>query len=63
MLASCVIYADANENIKVHKGRSNGRRVDGIIALINALVALCQRLKKQMNPITTAPMPSLLVNQ
>jgi hypothetical protein len=34
MLASCVIYADANENIKVHKGRSgaNGRRVDGIIA-------------------------------
>lgn len=39
MLASCVIYADANENIKVHKGRSgaNGRRVDGIIAIINAL--------------------------
>jgi len=39
MLASCVIYRDANENIKVHKGRSgaNGRRVDGIIALINAL--------------------------
>jgi phage terminase large subunit-like protein len=39
MLASCVIYADANENVKVHKGRSgaNGRRVDGIIALINAL--------------------------
>jgi len=39
MLASCVIYTDANENIKVHKGRSgaNGRRVDGIIALINAL--------------------------
>lgn len=39
MLASCVIYADANENIKVHKGRSgaNGRRVDGIIAAINAL--------------------------
>jgi len=39
MLASCVIYTDANENIKVHKGRSgaNGRRVDGIIATINAL--------------------------
>jgi phage terminase large subunit-like protein len=39
MLASCVIYADANDNIKVHKGRSgaNGRRVDGIIATINAL--------------------------
>jgi phage terminase large subunit-like protein len=39
MLASCAIYTDANENIKVHKGRSgaNGRRVDGIIGLINAL--------------------------
>lgn len=39
MLASCDIYRDANENIKVHKGRSsaNGRRVDGIIATINAL--------------------------
>jgi phage terminase large subunit-like protein len=39
MLASCVIYADANDNMKVHKGRSgaNGRRVDGIIATINAL--------------------------
>lgn len=39
MLASCVIYADANDNLKVHKGRSgaNGRRVDGIIATINAL--------------------------
>jgi phage terminase large subunit-like protein len=38
MLASCVIYADANDNMKVHKGRSgaNGRRVDGIIATINA---------------------------
>ena len=39
MLASCVIYSDANDNLKVHKGRSgaNGRRVDGIIATINAL--------------------------
>lgn len=39
MLASCVIYCDANDNLKVHKGRSgaNGRRVDGIIATINAL--------------------------
>jgi phage terminase large subunit-like protein len=39
MLASCDIYTDANLNIKVHKGRSsiNGRRVDGIIALIIAL--------------------------
>lgn len=39
MLASCVIYYDANDNMKVHKGRSgaNGRRVDGIIATINAL--------------------------
>ncbi|BFM41672.1 terminase large subunit [Flavobacterium sp. CFS9] len=39
MLASCVIYYDANDNMKVHKGRSgaNGRRVDGIIATINAI--------------------------
>lgn len=39
MLASCDIYSDANENIKVHKGRShaNGRRVDGIVATLNAL--------------------------
>jgi uncharacterized protein (DUF849 family) len=39
MLASCVIYADANDNLKVHKGAlsANGRRVDGIIATINAL--------------------------
>lgn len=38
-LASCVIYRDANENIKVHKGQShaNGRRVDPIIASIMAL--------------------------
>lgn len=39
MLASCQIYYDANDNMKVHKGRSgaNGRRVDGIIACINAI--------------------------
>lgn len=39
MLASCQIYYDANDNMKVHKGRSgaNGRRVDGIIATINAI--------------------------
>jgi phage terminase large subunit-like protein len=39
MLASSVIYRDANENIKVHKGQShaNGRRVDGIVAAIMAL--------------------------
>ncbi|WP_295093748.1 terminase TerL endonuclease subunit [uncultured Flavobacterium sp.] len=39
MLASCVIYYDANDNMKVHKGRSgaNGRRVDGVIATINAI--------------------------
>lgn len=38
-LAGCLIVADANENIKVHKGKSNanGRRIDGIPALINAL--------------------------
>ncbi|MBF05015.1 MAG: hypothetical protein CMP76_17195 [Flavobacterium sp.] len=39
MLSGCVIIADANENVKVHKGRSNkhGKRVDGIIAAIMAL--------------------------
>ena len=38
-LASCVIYEDPNENIKVHKGQSQaaGRRVDPIIASIMAL--------------------------
>jgi len=38
-LASCVIYRDANENIKVTKKSShaNGRRVDPIIASIMAL--------------------------
>lgn len=36
MLAGCVIYKDANENIKVHKGKSNQgvKRVDGIVAAI-----------------------------
>ena len=39
MLGGCVIYQDANENIKVHKGQSNAgnKRVDGIIAAIMAL--------------------------
>lgn len=39
MLSGCAIYQDANENIKVHKGRSHAgkKRVDGIIALIMAL--------------------------
>jgi phage terminase large subunit-like protein len=37
MLASCVIYADANENKGVQGVPVLGRRVDGIIALINAL--------------------------
>jgi len=39
MLSGCVIYQDANENIKVHKGRSNAgkKRVDGIVASIMAL--------------------------
>ncbi|MFD1292656.1 terminase large subunit [Lutibacter holmesii] len=38
-LSGCVIYKDANENIKVHKGRSHAgvKRVDPIIALIMAL--------------------------
>ena len=39
MLAGCAIYQDANENIKVHKGRSHmgKKRVDGIVAAIMAL--------------------------
>ena len=39
MLSGCAIYTDANENIKVHKGRSQMgvKRVDGIIATIMAL--------------------------
>ena len=36
MLSGCVIYTDANENIKVHKGQST-KRVDGIVATIMAL--------------------------
>ncbi|WP_422858784.1 terminase large subunit [Flagellimonas sp. S174] len=39
MLSGCVIYEDANENIKVHKGRSHmgNKRVDGIVGSIMAL--------------------------
>jgi len=39
MLAGCVIYEDANENKKVHKGKSHAgnKRVDGIVAAIMAL--------------------------
>jgi len=39
MLSGCVLYQDANENIKVHKGHSHqgNKRVDGIIATIMAL--------------------------
>jgi phage terminase large subunit-like protein len=39
MLSGCIVIADANENIKIHKGNSNkhGKRVDGIIAGIMAL--------------------------
>ena len=39
MLSGCVLYEDANENIKVHKGQSHAgnKRVDGIIATIMAL--------------------------
>lgn len=39
MLSGCIIYRDANENIKVHKGQSHSgtKRVDGIIACIMAL--------------------------
>lgn len=36
MLSGCVVIADPNENIKIHKGNSNkhGKRVDGIICCI-----------------------------
>lgn len=39
MLSGCVTFQDANDNIKVHKGNSqrHGRRIDGIVATINAL--------------------------
>lgn len=39
MLASCITISDPNENIKIHKGKAidNGRRVDGIVATINAI--------------------------
>lgn len=39
MLSGCVTYEDANENIKVHKGKSHmgNKRVDGIVATIMAL--------------------------
>ena len=41
MLSGCQIISDPNENIKVHKGKSNNstKRVDGIIATIIALGA------------------------
>lgn len=39
MLSGCVKYSDANENVKIHKGKSHegNKRVDGIIASIMAL--------------------------
>lgn len=39
MLSGCVLIQDPNENIRVDKGKShfNGKRIDGIIALIMAL--------------------------
>lgn len=39
MIGGCVIYQDANENIKVHKGQSHAgnKRVDGVIGSIMAL--------------------------
>lgn len=42
MLAGVVLYVDANENIKIHKGKSNlhgKKRVDGIVATVMALGA------------------------
>jgi phage terminase large subunit-like protein len=40
MLAGCIIITDPNENMKIHKGRSNAagkKRIDGIPATINAI--------------------------
>lgn len=39
MLSGCVQVSDANDNVKIHKGKSqaNGKRIDGIIASITAL--------------------------
>jgi phage terminase large subunit-like protein len=39
MLSGCITWSDANDNIKLHKGNSqrNGRRIDGIVALVMAL--------------------------
>jgi len=36
MFGNVVIYMDANENIKVHKGKSRNK-IDGIAALVNAI--------------------------
>ena len=42
MLSGCVKVEDANENIKIHKGKSHAgkKRVDGVIAAIMALGGL-----------------------
>jgi phage terminase large subunit-like protein len=39
MLSGCITIEDPNENVKIHKGKSNGtgKRVDGIVASIMAL--------------------------
>jgi phage terminase large subunit-like protein len=57
MLSGCVVVADANENIKIHKGNSNkhGKRVDGIIGLIMALggsMSLPEETSKYSKPLS-----------
>ena len=57
MLSGCVVIADANENIKIHKGNSNkhGKRVDGIIGLIMALggsLSIPEETSKYSKPLT-----------
>jgi phage terminase large subunit-like protein len=56
MLTGCVIIEDANENVKVHKGRSNrnGKRVDLIIASIMALggsISVQPKVSKYSKPL------------
>lgn len=56
MLSGCVVIADANENIKIHKGNSNrhGKRVDGIIAAIMALggsISIKEEVSKYSKPM------------
>jgi len=61
MLAGCVVIRDANDNIKVHKGKSNTniKRVDGIIASIMALggsLSIEKTNESKYNSLTVEPL-------